>query len=141
MNSQLDKTGELVSTYGTNMAIVIIFLSCFLLVFSIAAHRYFKSQDEQKERDDRNNQIYIELIRQMTEAITRNTIDVSDFKEGLKEHTKLANDNFKEINSDLDDIKGQVSDIARKSDDLATKNDLSEVERKIDEMRSQLKKD
>lgn len=132
---------ELVENQGTDRAIVIIFLAIVLVFFGVFFRRYLKSLDEQKEMSKENNKNYIEMIRQMTEAITRNTSDVGDFKCGLKDHDTKASESFRQVNSRFDDLEKKVDIIEDKTDNVATKTMITEVKEDLKDLRNSLKKD
>lgn len=132
---------EIAQSNGTDRTIVILFLAIVLIFFSVFLKRYLKSLDEQKEMGKENNKNYIEMIAKMTEAITRNTDDVGDFKLGLSEHDRCSNDNFRQVNSRFDDLEKKVDIIEDKTDNVATKTMITEVKEDLKDLRNSLKKD
>lgn len=138
---ELKQVEELVESQGTDRAIVIIFLAIVAFAFVIFVRRYLKSLDEQKEINKENNKNYIDMIAKMTEAITRNTDDVGDFKVGLSEHDRCSNDNFRQVNSRFDDLEKKVDIIEDKTDNVATKTMIIEVKEDLKDLRNSLKKD
>lgn len=132
---------EMAQSNGTDRTIVILFLAIVLIFFSVFLKRYLKSLDEQKEMSKENNKNYIEMIRQMTEAITRNTSDVGDFKCGLEDHDTKASESFRQVNSRFDDLEKKVDIIEDKTDNVATKTMITEVKEDLKDLRNSLKKD
>lgn len=152
MNGQLKQVEQLVQSNGTERTIVIIFLAIVVMMFGVFLKRYVDNQEDlkkiNKERSDEyirineeNSEKYIELITSMTSAMTKNSGDIGEFKEGLSRHTDKADKSFKDIHENLDLIKDKVNDIANNSKEYATKKDLSQVETKIDEVKNIIKKD
>lgn len=132
---------EMAQSNGTDRTIVILFLAIVLIFFSVFLKGYLKSLDEQKEMSKENNKNYIEMIRQMTEAITRNTSDVGDFKCGLEDHDTKASESFRQVNSRFDDLEKKVDIIEDKTDNVATKTMITEVKEDLKDLRNSLKKD
>ena len=141
MTSELKAIEELVVNNGTDRAITIIFLAIVLIFFGVFFRRYLKSLDKQEEIQNRNNSNYINLIKQITEAITNNTNDVGDFKAGLSDHDKHSVDNFQKLNLRLDDLEEKVDIIEANTENSATKAMLSELKEELKDIRVKLKKD
>lgn len=141
MTSELKAMEEIVVNNGTDRAIVIIFLAIVLVFFGVFFRRYLKSLDKQEEIQDRNNENYINLIRQMTETITKNTNDVGAFKIGLNDHDKHSIDNFEKLNIRLDDLEKKVDIIEDNTENSATKVMVNEVKKELQNIREQIKKD
>lgn len=141
MANELKTMEEIVVNNGTDRAIVIIFLAIVLVFFGVFFRRYLKSLDKQEEIQDINNENYINLIRQMTETITKNTNDVGDFKCGLEDHDTKASESFRQVNSRFDDLEKKVDIIEDKTDNVATKTMITEVKEDLKDLRNSLKKD
>lgn len=132
---------DILETQGTDRAIVFIFLGIVTFVFVVFVKRYLKGLDEQQEINKENNKNYIDMITKMTEAITRNTDDIGDFKMGLSEHTRISNDNFRQVNSRFDALEKKVDIIEDKADNIATKTMIIEIKEDLKDLRDSLKKD
>lgn len=151
---QTTEIKDMVQTLGTERTIVIILLSFLVVYACILLNEYKKDKTEsrkeareKKERDLEINKNYIEMIKQMTEVITKNSDDmtsikeyVSGFKGDIKAHTQVADKNFTKVNKNLDDLKVQVKEISKDSENFATKQGLKNIEEKLDEVQFLIKK-
>lgn len=115
-----------------------------------AFERKQKEEDRRisQEKDDKflasqekSNEVLQQLLREVISAVEGNRIYNERFEDKLKEHSDSANISLEALNTSIFELKDMMQIAISTQDELVKREMLADLEKKIDDLYKEIKKD